>query len=258
MIKLNRRALILVMGALALIAFGIASVYYGMENKKVDPRVIEARQIYDRFDMYASNSDYKGVFAMLDSVENIYKAIPHYQNSYELGVLENNRGAAYLTMAIQDSVQPFSFDGVNILSKDSLLQLSELHLQKAIDIYENWNGIYTDKDKEAINSIVKQDFFNGLNEKDAEKRNDYFLNRVEEIEMAKLENKRRLSVALTNLGIVQRHKEDYKKAIDLYGKALELWSENLAAKNNLNILLGKPIEKRNFIQKMFPPEKDEE
>jgi hypothetical protein len=44
MIKLNRRALIIIMGALALVAFGIASLYYGLENKKVDPRVVEARK----------------------------------------------------------------------------------------------------------------------------------------------------------------------------------------------------------------------
>jgi tetratricopeptide (TPR) repeat protein len=258
MIKLNRRALIIIMGALALVAFGIASLYYGLENKKVDPRVVEARKIYDRFDQYASASDFEGVFAMLDSVEDIYRAIPHYRDSYELAVLDNNRGAAYLTMAIQDSIQSFSFDGVNVFSKDSLLQLSEVHLHKAINVYQNWLEIYKEKDLSAIEAKVKTDFFEGLHENDATKRNDYFQNRVEEIEMAQMENKRRLSVTLTNLGIVQRHKEQYKKAILLYEQALELWDQNLAAKNNLNILLGKPIEKRNFIQKMFPPEKDEE
>jgi tetratricopeptide (TPR) repeat protein len=258
MIKLNRRALILIMGALALLAFGIATVYYGMENKKVDPRVVEARKMYDRFDNYASASDYKSVFALLDSVTDVYESIPHYANSYELAVLDNNRGAAYLTMAISDSTQSYSFDGVNLFSKDSLLQLSEMYLEKAIDSYKKWLEVYEGKDIIAIESMVKRDFFNGLSENGEQKRNDYFRNRVEEIELAKLENKRRLSVALTNLGIVHRHKEQYKQAILLYEQALELWDQNLAAKNNLNILLGKPIEKRNFIQKMFPPEKDQE
>jgi tetratricopeptide (TPR) repeat protein len=246
------------MGALALIAFGIASVYYGFENKKVDPRVIEARKIYDRYDKYASENDYKGVLLLLDSVENIYASIPHYKNSYELAVLENNRGATYLTMAIQDSTQSFSFDGVNILSKDTLLHISELHLQKAIDVYKKWLEFYKNKNPKTIEKEIKTDFFKGLNENDNLKRNDYLQNRIEEIELSKIENKRRLSVALTNLGIVKRHKARYKEAILLYEQALELWDQNLAAQNNLNILLGKPIEKRNFIQKMFPPEKDKE
>jgi len=37
---------------------------------------------------------------------------------------------------------------------------------------------------------------------------------------------------------------------------MELWGENLTAENNLNILLGRPVRKRTFIQKMFPQPKD--
>ena len=35
----------------------------------------------------------------------------------------------------------------------------------------------------------------------------------------------------------------------------ELWDRNLTAKNNLNVLLGQPMEKRNVIQRMFPPDR---
>jgi hypothetical protein len=50
---------------------------------------------------------------------------------------------------------------------------------------------------------------------------------------------------------------DYEKAINNYQKAIDLWDQNLTAENNLNILLGKPLKKRNLIQKLFPPKRKE-
>lgn len=258
MIKFTKRALILTMGALVLIGFGIASLYYDSQNKKIDPRVIEARKLYKKYDQYAEKNDFTAVFQLLDSVEDVYRKYPHYRNSYEIAVLENNRAAVWLSMAIHSANQPLSLDGVSILSKDSLLQKAKVHVKKAISGYEQWLESYGEMDRKAIKKHIKSNFFIGLKENDAEKRRDYLTNRVDEILKAQLENKRRLSVALTNYGIIFRHKEKYMEAISLYEKALDLWDQNLAAKNNRNILLGRPIEKRNFIQKMFPPEKDEE
>ena len=257
MIKLTKRALILMMSALVLIGFGVAWLYYDLQNKKVDPRVIEARKLYKKYDQYAEENDYKAVLNLLDSVEDVYKRYPHYRNSYETAVLENNRAAVWLTMAIQTDSQPISLDGINLLSKDSLLQIAREQAKKAISRYERWLDEFGEMDQGAIKIHIKTSFFNGLKENKEEKRRDYLNNRVDEIQMAQLENKRRLSVALTNYGIILRHKEKYREAISHYEKALELWDRNLAAKNNLNILLGKPIEKRNIIQKLFPPEKKE-
>jgi len=45
------------------------------------------------------------------------------------------------------------------------------------------------------------------------------------------------------------------EAYDYYVKALDLWSENHAAKNNINILFGKPPEKQSILRKLFPPER---
>ena len=84
----------------------------------------------------------------------------------------------------------------------------------------------------------------------------YIKARTKDIEKAILENDRRLSVCYTNLGIVFRQREQYKQAAEQYKKALELWDRNLNAENNLNVLLGKPLKKRNIIQKLFPPERD--
>lgn len=258
MIKFTKRALILTMSALVLIGFGIASLYYESQNNKVDPRVIEARKLYKKYDQYAEVNDFAAVLHLLDSVEDVYRVYPHYRNSYEIAVLENNRAATYLTMAIHTGNKPVSLDGVNILTKDTLLQMAKAHSKNAISHYQAWLDTYGAMGQEAIRAQIKPDFFDGLAEDDAQKRRDYLDNRVEEIQTAQLENKRRLSVALTNYGIVLRHEEKYAEAITHYKDALKLWEHNLAAKNNLNILLGKPIEKRNFIQKLFPPEKDKE
>jgi len=258
MIKHSKRVLIITMGTLVLIGLSIAWLYYESQNKKVDPRVIKAREQYKKYDNYAANNNYSAVFRLLDSVEDVYKKFPHYQQSYEIAVLENNRGAAYLSLAINNNGKPVSLDGVQLLSKDSLLTRSKYHLQKAIAIYESWLKTYEKKDEEAIHKSIHSIFFVGMNESDHKKRNNYLENRIKEIQTAQVENKRRLSVSLTNMGIILRHEERYMKAIALYEDALVLWDRNLAATNNRNILLGKPIEKRNFIQKLFPPEKDEE
>lgn len=258
MINHPKRVLIITMSTLVLIGLGIAHLYYGSQNEKADPRVIEAREQYKKYDDYAANNNYSAVFFLLDSVEDVYKKYPHYEQSYEIAVLENNRGAAYLSLAINNSGNPVSIDGVKLLSKDSLLNRSKYHLLKAITIYENWLKTYEKKDEAAIRKLIHSDFFAGLNESNQNKRNNYLENRIKEIQLAQIENKRRLSVSLTNLGIILRHEEKYMEAIVLYDEALELWDRNLAATNNRNILLGKPIEKRNFIQKLFPPEKDEE
>jgi tetratricopeptide (TPR) repeat protein len=80
-------------------------------------------------------------------------------------------------------------------------------------------------------------------------------NRVKEIMSARIETPRRLSVSYTNLGIIKRHENEVEKAYDYYNKALELWDENHAAKNNMNILFGKPPEKQSVLRKLFPPER---
>ena len=70
-----------------------------------------------------------------------------------------------------------------------------------------------------------------------------------------METDRRVSVCYTNLGIILRSRDDNEGAAEMYIKALELWEMNLEAENNLNRLLGRPLKKRNIIQKLFPPEK---
>ena len=106
---------------------------------------------------------------------------------------------------------------------------------------------------EDIAVSIREEFLSGLEVDDHPEK--YLQHRAKEIEQALTEVPRRLSVAYTNLGVIYRYREDYKKAAELYQKALSLWEDNLDAENNLNHLLGQPIRKRNFFQKMFPGER---
>lgn len=252
-INKNTRAFILGMIALSFVVITVSYFYYKNINSSKDPRVKTAREIYKSYNEYATQNDFEGIFNLLDSVEFIYKSVPHYKESFEIGVLYNNRSAAYLTMAIYNNRS----EAYSLFSKDSLLKSAQSSAHKSISIYESWLNEYENIDTEQIRNSIKDKFIVGLDNYSV-KDTDRFLNaRVKEIETAQYETKRRLSVAYTNLGIIYRHFEDYENAIKSYQKAIELWDQNLSAENNYNILLGKPLKKRNLIQKLFPPKRKE-
>lgn len=251
-----KKPLILILGAIVLIVFVFAKIYYGQINRSIDPRVIEARELYGKYDQYAEKNDFKAIFLLLDSVETIYQSIIHYKHSYEVGVIYNNRSAAYLAMAIFHESNSLSLDGINILSKDSLLYLAQHEAQNSINIYTKWLNVFDKKSEDEIKAIIIPSFKPGLASYEPKEQERFLSNRVKEITEAQLETPRRLSVAYTNLGIINRHLENYELAIKHYKKAIELWDRNLAAENSLNVLLGQPQKKRNFIEKLLPPSKD--
>lgn len=246
------RALIYVMMALVVITIFLARSYYRGENQAVDPRVVPARELYEGYNALAVANDYAGVISLLDTISRIYRQYPHYRESFETGVLENNRAAVYLTLGLSyDSlVSPYHH-----LGQDSLIALGELAARKSIDIYERWLSVYEGIGLEEILEQVMATFEIGLSSDDPEKMEAYIENRIKEVEDAIEETPRRLSVSYTNLGLSYRHREDYQEAAACYQQAMDLWEDNLTAENNLNILLGKPMKKRNFIQKMFPKPK---
>ena len=247
----NKRAFILAMIALSFIVIVFSYFYYSSVNSSKDPRVKFARELYEKYNNYAVQNDFENVFALLDSVEFVYKSVDHFSESFEVGVLYNNRAAAYLTMAIYES-KPETF---MLLSKDSLLNLAQESVQTSITIYENWLEKYSDENSEHIEQILQNNYLIGLENYSKKEKKNFIKSRIKEIETAQYETERRLSVAYTNLGITQRHLEQYENAINSYQKAIELWDQNLTAENNLNILLGKPLTKRNLIQKLFPPKR---
>lgn len=252
----SKKSLILIMGTIVIIGLAAAKLYYNHVNNSIDPRIVEARELYGKYDSYAEKNDFKAIFLLLDSVEHIYRSVEHYKSSYELGVLYNNRSAAYLAMAIFHDDRSLSLDGENILTKDTLLLLSKEAALKSISIYTNWLDLFSNQNEEKIHQLILANFATGFTEFDTKDIERFKNNRIKEIKQAQLETPRRLSVAYTNLGIVMRHRENYQQAIENYKKAIELWDQNLAAENSLNALLGQPQKKRNFIEKLLPPSKD--
>ncbi len=242
------RTLIIIMSALVFIAIIIAHFWFKYENESTDPRVVEANNLYAGYNTLARAAEFDQVFLLLDTLEAIYRNIPHYRNSYEVGVLHNNRAAACITLAIA----PDNKDSVKI---DSLFSAAKFFVLKSIVIYNEWLKKWGDLDEkqtmEKLAAYFKPDdpVFQGKN------IDRYRRKRAREIEEARHETPRRLSASHTNLGIIHRHRKEYDEAVEQYLVALELWGDNLAAENNMNILLNKPLKKRSLFRRIFPKDR---
>lgn len=247
----------MIMSALVIVSFVMAGLYYRYDNNAVDPRIQEARELYSHYDGYAQTNDFQAVFHLLDSLEAIYQSIPYYSQSFEMGVITNNKAAAYLSMALYFDSNSISLDGITSLSKDTLLFLGEAASKQSIACYETWLKSFGKKSSKELEALLKADFLSGLGSYPLNRQDRFLQKRLEEMKKAQYETPRRLSVAYTNLGIVKRHGEDYEGAIHCYTKAMELWDRNLTAENNLHVLMGLPLKKRSVLEKIFPPEKRE-
>lgn len=233
----------------------VARSYYGNLNQSVDPRIQQARELYQQYDRFARSGDYYRIFALLDSISAIYRGTLHYAESFELGVLHNNRAAALLTIALYRDSIPESANPYFELPTDSIVWMAEANIRVAIALYEGWNRRFEGKEGEEIRTMIEPEFMNGLEQTYPDLAEKYLKNRVKEIGNSVVENQRRLSVCYTNLGLVYRYRKEYPEAVVQYEKAMALWDRNLDAENNLNKLLNKPIKKRNLLQKIFPPDR---
>lgn len=249
----STRALIIIMIALVAIAILIARSYYNNSNSKVDPRIKEARELYARYNSVAATGDYYHLFALIDSIENIYNSVKHYRNSFEKGVLYNNRAAAQITLALYADSVHRALNPYSSYPADSLMSMAERNITYSIDIYKSWKSRFSALSGNEIKILIEDEFGEPDN---GEEGIDYLESRSNEILGSLKETDRRLSVSYTNLGIVHRFQGDYEGAANLYKKALELWDMNLEAENNLNRLLGRPLKKRNLIQRLFPPDRE--
>ena len=249
----STRALIIIMIALVAIAILIARSYYNNSNSKVDPRIKEARELYARYNSVAATGDYYHLFALIDSIENIYNTVNHYRNAFEKGVLYNNRAAAQITLALYADSVHRALNPYYSYPADSLMSMAERNINYSIDIYKSWKSRFSGLSENEIKILLEDEFGEPDN---GEEGIDYLEARTDEIIGSLKETDRRLSVCYTNLGIVHRFREDYEGAASLYKRALELWDMNLEAENNLNRLLGRPLKKRNLLQRLFPPDRD--
>lgn len=241
------KTVIAVMTVLVLFGILIAYLYYNKINKSEDPRVVMAKVKYGDYNQLVVKNDFDAVFKTLDTIEQIYLRCEDYKNSYEMGVVQNNKAAAWLTLALIEKDDSVKF---------SYLDSAKQYTEKGIEIFMNWQKDYQTLERNDI--IIKISGF--YDPKDSAFKNlnlvDIINKRTDDIIKAQTETNRRLSVAYTNLATIFRHSGDYEKAILLNKKALGLWPDNLTAKNNINILLGRPIEERTAIEKLFPKDSD--
>ena len=224
-----------------------ANLYYSQVNDAEDPRVRQAKELYSTYNALAAEKKYDEIFDLLDSIDLIYAQFDDYQNSYEVAVLHNNRAAVLLNMALYESV--------NDLERDSMMSYSEDEIRKAIHIYDGWVLQFGKQNHDELRRYFRSIYQREFPLLDISLVDDFVEKRVKETETAQVEIYRRLSVTYTNLGIVLRHQNHVKKAVEYYQLALELWPQNLTAENNINILMGEPLKERSLLDKIFPPNK---
>jgi tetratricopeptide (TPR) repeat protein len=236
----------------ALIAIASGWLYYRNINLAEDPRVIDANKSFKTFSIYFENNNYDEALLILDNIEKIYNKVPGYKDSYEIGVINNNRAAIYL---VQLEEALLSTDNLKIDQRPIFLDLAKEYSNTSKLIYISW----LEKMGNLNDSEIKETILPFFEVEDpAFKRFNFdkILNkRVENIKQSQVETKRRLSVVYTNLGIIDRYQNNPEKAEKYYRKAIELWDSNYVAKNNLNVLLGEPLKKRSVIKQLFPEKK---
>ncbi len=229
--------------------------YYGNINSAEDPRTLPAKNLLLQYEKQLNEDQSEEALDILNSIVQMYKEVPGYGNSYEVGVIYNNIASVYL---VQLETELLTKDN---LTKEDLvmnLDLATQYCQKSIENYELW----LKEMKELSTSQIKEKIAPFFDPKDpAFKEVDFeavFEKRVADIQLAQIETTRRLSVALTNLGVINRYQGNFEQAKANYKKAIELWDRNYTAQDNLNTLLNQPIKKRSMIDKLFPPEKNKE
>lgn len=64
-------ALLAIMGAIGFCGLLIAYIYYKNINDSVDPRIVEARTLYEKYNGYAQENHFNAIFSLMDSIESI-------------------------------------------------------------------------------------------------------------------------------------------------------------------------------------------
>ncbi len=226
----------------------VAYFYYNGKNKAEDPRIVQTKYLFRQFDELMKEKKFSSALPLLDSIEVIFMKVPGYKESYEPGIVYNNRGSVYLSMALYTSNDS--------IEKLRLLEKSEMNIDSSIAVYNTW--IDKNNNLSEAELFKNTEPFFSLNDVAFKGRNvkKIILKRVEDLALAQKENPRRLSVCYTNLGIVQRHQYKQNEAAESYIKAIKLWKDNYTARNNFNVLMGKPPEDRSIIDQLFPPDKN--
>lgn len=230
--------------------------HYRGINRSIDPRVVEGKKAFGTYGKLMAENNQEEALKVLDKIEAVYKSVPGYENSFELGVVSVNKGHIYL---VKVETEHLSEDKTIVEENLALyLKFARDYTEKGIVNYKNWIevvGKFNDTEiVEHLNKYFKRDdpAFKGFD------FDIIFDKRIEEIKEAQVEVNRRLSVGYTNLGVILRYEEKPLQSKEYYEKALKLWPENPYAENNLRVLHGQKFKKRTIVEQMFPKERIEE
>jgi len=225
-----------------------AYIYYNGKNKAEDPRIVQTKYLFRQFDEQIKENKISSALPLLDSIEFMLSKVPGYKESYEPGIVYNDRGSAYLSIAL--------YGDKDSTERIRLLDIAKRNIDSAIAIYNTWLAKYSSLSVEEISENIKPFFSENDPTFNGKYYNKILHKRVEDLVLAQKETPRRLSVCFTNLGIVQRHQYKQNEAVESYIKAIKLWKDNYTARNNFNVLMGKPPKDRSIIDKLFPPDKN--
>ena len=242
------KKLLVITSSVAVLAVLFAIFHYRGINRSEDPHVAQARQLLAEYDRVAGGIRSYEFFHLLDSAAAVYKGIPGYENSWEMGVIFNNKCSGLLLMAIYDSSLTDSV-------RRSLIDLSMAWCDSSITLYRawktEWGSLSEDKVEQKLGLTMRADdpAFDGY------KIRRIFGKKVDDIMLAQVEIDRRLSVSFTNKATAYRHLMRQDSAYYYYQEALALWNHNRTAESNLSVLMGGEPVKPGIIESLFPPDR---
>lgn len=256
-IQTGTKKMVLAMLFVAVFIILGAFFYYHKINLAEDPRILESKRSYSKLQDLIGENLFQDALFLLDTIEKNYQQIEEYHDSFELGVIYNDRASIYLIMAETEYLKFKDSENLKRAYLDSLLKKARVNIDQSIRIYRRWLNLINSISDQAIGEKVASSFQKSRSAFDGFDLMEIIAKRTKEIILSRLETPRRLSVALTNLGIIERYDGNIGKSEKCYNDAIQLWEENHVAKNNLNILKGRPMEKRGILKSLFPPKKNE-
>lgn len=238
--------------AVVLIMLCYAVWHYSKINDSEDPRVTQARQLLRKYEKGLESDQYGEAMSILNAMETIYLKTPGYEKSYEIGVILNNKASIYLV-----KLETRLLTGEKIDRNEIIDELSPAlrYTKEAIQIYENWLSVMGTLSPEEIDEKIRPTFYSDDPALKEVNIDDVIEKRVNDLILAQVETKKRLSVTYANLGVIDRYRGELLEAKKNYKKAIALWDRNYTAKNNLNVLMNKPVVKPSIVDRLFPPER---
>ena len=247
-INRGTKVVLMITFLVSVIAVMTALFYYGSINRSEDPRIETTRDLLLRYDALPNSYDLTDKLELLDSAGSVLRSYPDYTNSFETGVILNNKSSAFLVSALYDT-------SVTSSEKDVLLGLAMTYADSSIKVYRGWLEEWWHIGREEVERRIRMEM---LPADPAFKDRNYeklIARRVKNQLTAQLETSRRLSVSLSNKGIIYRHIQEYDSAAGCFSEALSLWKNNRVAKSNLNVLMGGDPVKPGIIESLFPPDR---